>query len=128
MQCYTELTPPTAVTHAVNLPFLSAKSNNLVVAKISLLQIFELKSTITEVASGSNDDPSIVSQTLDTEAADLPLQRTEHTSKLVLVGEYPLSGTIISLARIKALDTKSGAEALLIAFRDGTAGDVSTRP
>jgi len=118
MQCYTELTPPTAVTHAVNLPFLSAKSNNLVVAKISLLQIFELKSTITEVASGSNDDPSIVSQTLDTEAADLPLQRTEHTSKLVLVGEYPLSGTIISLARIKALDTKSGAEALLIAFRD----------
>ncbi|KAF2498940.1 hypothetical protein BU16DRAFT_571198 [Lophium mytilinum] len=114
MQCYTELTPPTAVTHAVSLPFLSSKSNNLVVAKASLLQIFELRSTITEVASASKDDAAKV----DPDAEDLAILRTEHTSKLVLVGEYPLSGTVISLARVKTLDTKSGGEALLLAFRD----------
>lgn len=119
MQCYTELTPPTAVTHSISLPFLSPKSNSLVVAKTSLLQIFELKTIITETVSTSNDDAVIISPVVDAEIADLPqVQRTEHTSKLVLVGEYPLSGTVTSLARVKALDTKSGAEALLIAFRD----------
>lgn len=113
MQCYAELTPPTAVSHAVSLPFLSSKANNLAVAKASLLQIFELKSTITEVAPGAKDDAA-----LDPEAEDIAIQRTEHTSKLVLVGEYPLSGTVISLARVKTLDTKTGGEALLLAFRD----------
>lgn len=117
MQCYTELAPPTAVSHALYLPFLSPKANNLVVAKNSLLQIFELKSTITEV-SESDGDADNVSPILDTEAADVPLQRTEHTSKLVLVAEFPLAGTVISLARIKALNTKTKAESLLVAFRD----------
>ncbi len=49
MQCYTELAPPTAVSHAVTLPFASSRATNLVVAKNSLLQVFELRSTITEV-------------------------------------------------------------------------------
>lgn len=83
MQCYTEILPPTAVTHAINLPFLSPKASTLIVAKTSLLQIFD-------VADG----------------------------KLVLVAEYQLAGTVISLARIKALDTKSGGEALLVALKD----------
>lgn len=118
MQCYTELAPPTAVSHAIHLPFLTPKSNNLVVAKNSLLQIFDLKSTVTEVPSGDDAGAEHVSPMLDTEAADVPLQRTENTAKLVLIGEFPLSGTVISLARIKALNTKSRAEALLVAFRD----------
>ncbi|KAH8725302.1 CPSF A subunit region-domain-containing protein [Phaeosphaeriaceae sp. PMI808] len=118
MQVYTEIAPPTAVSHAINLPFLSARSNNLVVAKNSLLQIFELKSTVTEVAPGAGNDADNATANFDTEAADVPLQRTENTAKLVLVGEFPLAGTVISLARIRALNTKSKAEALLVAFRD----------
>lgn len=118
MQCYTEIAPPTAVSHAIHLPFLGPKSHNLVVAKNSLLQIFELKSTVTEVSPGGNGDTDAALANLDTEAADAPLQRTENTSKLVLVGEFPLAGTVISLARIKALNTKSRGEALLVAFRD----------
>jgi cleavage and polyadenylation specificity factor subunit 1 len=117
MQCYTELTPPTAVSHAIQLPFISPKANNLVVAKNSLLQIFELKATVTEV-SPDGDGDNVAGKLDDTEAADVPLQRTEHTSKLVLVAEFPLAGTVISLARIKALNTKSRAEALLVAFKD----------
>ena len=42
MQCYTELVPPTAVTRAVSLPFLSSIAANLIVAKTSLLQIFRV--------------------------------------------------------------------------------------
>jgi cleavage and polyadenylation specificity factor subunit 1 len=118
MQVYTEIAPPTAVSHAINLPFLSSRANNLVVAKNSLLQVFELKSTVTEVAPGAGDDADNATANFDTEAADVPLQRTENTAKLVLVGEFPLAGTVISLARIKALNTKSKGEALLVAFRD----------
>jgi cleavage and polyadenylation specificity factor subunit 1 len=118
MQCYTEICAPTAVSHAIHLPFLSSRSNNLVVAKNSLLQIFELKSTTTEVTPGGENETDNAAANLDTEAADVPLQRTENTTKLVLVGEFPLAGTVISLARIKALNTKSKGEALLVAFRD----------
>ncbi|KAF2217786.1 hypothetical protein CERZMDRAFT_63912 [Cercospora zeae-maydis SCOH1-5] len=89
MQCYTELVPPTAVTHAVSLPFLSAESNNLVVAKTSLLQVFQLSAT--------ND---------------------EGQERLVLVGEYSLAGTVTSIARVKILESKSGGEAVLLAFKD----------
>ncbi|KAF2118574.1 CPSF A subunit region-domain-containing protein [Lophiotrema nucula] len=118
MQCYTELAPPTAVSHALNLPFLTSKAHNLVVAKNSLLQVFETKSTTTEVASDGVDAAGNAAPNFDTEAADVPLQRTENTGKLVLVGEFPLAGTVISLARIKVLGTKSKGEALLVAFRD----------
>lgn len=118
MQCYTEIAAPTAVSHAINLPFLSSRSNNLVVAKNSLLQIFELKATTTEVTPGGGNESENAAANLDTEAADVPLQRTESTAKLVLVGEFPLAGTVMSLARVKALNTKSKGEALLLAFRD----------
>jgi len=117
MQCYTEIAPPTAVSHAVHLPFLSPRSNNLVVAKNSLLQIFELKST-SETAYDDAVDSGNAGPLLDTEVVDVPLLRTENTAKLVLVGEFPLAGTVISLARVKALNTKTKAEVLLVAFRD----------
>jgi cleavage and polyadenylation specificity factor subunit 1 len=118
MQCYTEIAPPTAVSHAITLPFINSRANNLVVAKNSLLQIFEVKSTTTEVTPGGGNESQNAAANLDTEAADVPLQRTESTARLVLVGEFPLAGTVISLARIKALNTKSKGEALLVAFRD----------
>jgi cleavage and polyadenylation specificity factor subunit 1 len=88
MQCYTELIPPTAVTHAASLPFLGAATNNLVIAKPSLLQIFDIKTP------------------------------PNGTPKLALVGEYTLSGTVTSLAAVQTINTKSGGSALLLAFKD----------
>jgi cleavage and polyadenylation specificity factor subunit 1 len=117
MQCYTEIAPPTAVSHAINLPFITPKSNNLVVAKNSLLQIFELKST-SQTAYDDGVSAGNAGPLLDTEVVDVPLLRTENTAKLALIGEFPLAGTVISLARIKALNTKTRAEVLLVAFRD----------
>jgi cleavage and polyadenylation specificity factor subunit 1 len=89
MQCYTELIPPSGVTNALALPFTSSDASNLVVARISRLQIFSHKQT------GDGQD-----------------------TKLVLVAEYSLPGTITSLGRVKILNSKSGGEAILIALRE----------
>ncbi len=40
------------------------------------------------------------------------------TTKLALVAQYELSGTVTSLARVKIVRSKSGGEALLVALRD----------
>ena len=121
MQCYLELTPPTAVTHSLCLPFLSSTANNLVVVKTSLLQIFSPKSIITTA-----DEPSSKAQASPSNgtingnrpgSAKLRAERVQ-TTKLVLVAEYQIAGTITSIARVKILKTKSGGEALLVALRD----------
>ncbi|QDS67966.1 hypothetical protein FKW77_009040 [Venturia effusa] len=123
MQCYTELTPPTVVTHAVSLPLLSSKAINLVVAKTSVLQIFNLTQISTEVGAAANDgeDNSPMdnaAETLDGFNADMDLHRLEHTARLVLISEHSLAGTVTSIRRVKTMNTKSGGEALLIAFAD----------
>ena len=56
MQCYTELLPPSTVTHAVTLPFLSPNEENLVVAKTSLIQVFRLRETPTGEKTGEASD------------------------------------------------------------------------
>ena len=88
MQCYTELIPPTGVTHALSLPFTSENAKNLIVAKTSLLQIFR-------VSANAKQD-----------------------AKLVLVTEYNLSGTITALSRVHIENSKGGGDAVLVAFRD----------
>ncbi|KAK4987238.1 mRNA cleavage and polyadenylation factor subunit [Elasticomyces elasticus] len=117
MQCYTEVLPPTAVTHAISLPFVHAKANNLIVAKTALLQVFEVRS-IVPLEHRIAPDQRRGSKDQSVPDAEDASQRTESISKLVLVAEYPLSGTVTSLARVKALNTKSGGEALLVAVRD----------
>ena len=89
MQCYTELLPPTGATASLSLPFTSSTANNLIVAKTSLLQIFALKSI-----------------------------ENEAQTKLVLISEYHVAGTITTLSRVKILNSRSGGEAILIAVRD----------
>jgi cleavage and polyadenylation specificity factor subunit 1 len=102
MQCYTELVPPTTVTHAVTLPFLSANEENLVVAKTSLLQVFRLRTNATDNDAGEEE-----------EEGDQAIDR-----KLSLVGEYKLSGIVTALQRVKILYGKSGGEALLVSSKD----------
>ena len=114
MQCYTELVAPTAVSNAVALPFTAPGATNLVVAKTSLLQVFTLK-TITAAAKPSSLAPNGDTAALEGSES---IHRVEHTAKLVLLGEYPVSGTITSLQRVKALNTKTGAEALLVSTQD----------
>ncbi|KAJ9305483.1 hypothetical protein DTO217A2_5012 [Paecilomyces variotii] len=104
MQCYTELLPPSGVTHALSVQFTSATASNLVVAKTSLLQIFSL----IDVVSGENGK------------AEDKARRPERApnGKLVLVAEYALSGTVTDMSPVKIMNSKSGGDAILIAFRN----------
>ncbi|KAJ5675859.1 hypothetical protein N7462_008756 [Penicillium macrosclerotiorum] len=104
MQCYTELIPPTGVTHALAIPFLSATANNLIVVRSSLLQVFSLLKPsaqqlgeITETHSSPSHPPK---------------------TKLFLEKEYCLPGTVTDISRVKILNTKSGGEAILLAIRN----------
>lgn len=126
MQCYTELIPPTAVTHSVALPFLSSNATNLVVAKASVLQVFELRTVTTDINRSSKERRG-PREANGLEGQDA-FHRTESTSKLVLVGEYPLSGTVTSLARIKTPHTKTGGDALLISTKDAKVSLVDWDP
>jgi cleavage and polyadenylation specificity factor subunit 1 len=126
MQCYSELTPPTAVTHSLCFPFVSAGANNLVVAKTSLIQIFSTKIVSIEAGNAlereqetkfdlaSNNDDGL--EVLGADAAARGDRKRQ--TKLVLLAEYNLSGTITSLARIKTLSSKSGGDALLVGLKD----------
>lgn len=89
MQCYTEVVPPSGVTQSLALPLTSAASNNLVVARTSLLQIFDVKTP------DQGQDP-----------------------KLILIAEYRLSGTVTALGRVHLERSRSGGDAVLVAFRD----------
>ncbi|KAL5337780.1 CPSF A subunit region-domain-containing protein [Aspergillus crustosus] len=103
MQCYTELLPPTGVTQSLAVPFLSAKANNLLIARSSILQIFSLRA-LSSYFSEVSDDRLV--------------QHGRESNKLVLEREYKLSGTITGLCRVKIMNSKSGGEAVLLAFRD----------
>ncbi|KAK0391689.1 hypothetical protein NLU13_1188 [Sarocladium strictum] len=138
MQVYTELVAPSAVTHSLALPLTSPTANNLVVAKGSLLQIFATTSIAADIdaqdpsstgqASATataasdrrfdhraNDDDGLESSFLGGEML-VRADRSQNT-KLVLVAEIPLAGTVIGLARIKLKNTTSGGEALLLAYK-----------
>ena len=105
MQCYAELLPPSGVTHALSIPFLSATETNLVVAKTSLLQIFSF------INDSDESDPR------DTEEKASRFERSYET-KLLLLAEYDLPGTVTDISRVEILNSKSGGEAILLAFRD----------
>ncbi|TWU76228.1 mRNA cleavage and polyadenylation factor subunit [Metarhizium rileyi] len=134
MQVYTELLAPSAVTHSLSLPLTSPSANNLVVAKGSLLQIFSTVSISAELdpqtqgAQSSakdddahfdhraNDDDGLESSFLGGESLIVRADRANNT-KLVLVTEIPLAGTVIGMARVKVKNTPSGGEALLLAYK-----------
>lgn len=133
MQVYSELAAPSAVTHSLSLALTSPSASNLVVAKGSLLQIFATRAISAELdpQSRKEDAPKIDAAQLDHRAAnddnglessflggETMLVRADRSTntKLVLVAELPLAGTVIGLARVK-LKTASGGDALLLAYK-----------
>ena len=132
MQCFTELLSPSAVTHALSLPFLSKAANNLIVVKTSLIQIYSFKSII-EVRRESHSTVPQSTNILDgtingkPSAQSLPTEKTPLT-KLVLIGEYELAGTVTSLGRANLIRSKSGGDALLIASKDAKISLIESDP
>ncbi|KAL8986399.1 MAG: hypothetical protein Q9177_004194 [Variospora cf. flavescens] len=129
--CYTELTPPTAVTHSLSLPFLSASANNLVVARTSLLQIFTLKSVLSDTITTTSTSTDLRRSSVNPlGSSNATAQRADRAlaTKLVLIAQYELSGVVTSLARVKILKSKSGGEALLVSLRNARASLVEWDP
>lgn len=104
MQCYTELLPPTGVTHALAVPFISATAQNLIVVRYSLLQVFTLIKPSTQTQGEVSETHSSTSHPPGT--------------KLLLEKEFQLPGTVTDVSRVKTLNTKSGGEAILLAVRN----------
>ncbi|KAA8909184.1 CPSF A subunit region-domain-containing protein [Sphaerosporella brunnea] len=130
-EIYTELTPPTSVTHSLTLPFTSRTADNLLVAKTNILQIFKLTTVATEVtAASSSDDTAALNppRAADEEqgdfSAELNLQRSkvEDVAKLVLVAEFPLAGEVMGMARVtpgaERCRGKAAGDMVLLAVRD----------
>jgi cleavage and polyadenylation specificity factor subunit 1 len=134
MQCFTELAAPSAVAHSLSLPFILADEVNLVVAKTSLLQIFRTVSISVDVDTSKVESPTATRNNAITDrrandeegfessflVADAQLQRAERatSTKLVLVAEYALAGTITSMVRVNTAQSKSGGESILLGFKD----------
>lgn len=122
-------TDPTTVEHSVSAFFVSRNEQNLIVAKKNLLQIYrlvqreeDLTSAVVEkevedhIQSTGNDDDFI--------GTGMAIRSSERqiVSKLILVTDYRLYGTIISLCTIrsKSFDV-TGLEHLLIGFEPARA-------
>ncbi|KKA26290.1 hypothetical protein TD95_000089 [Thielaviopsis punctulata] len=135
MQCYKELTAPTAVSYSLAINLTSRDANNLVVAKGSLIQIFKTTTISAEVDSaqyrqtysgppgansavqGSTVDNAMDGSYLGGEGALVKAERGTNT-KLVLVAEYPIAAAVCGLARVRLADGKFSGEGLLVAMRD----------
>ncbi|RPA88221.1 hypothetical protein BJ508DRAFT_410087 [Ascobolus immersus RN42] len=133
-EIYTELTQPTAVNTAIRLPFLSPNDDNLIIAKSTLLQIFRLvayEDTSSVKPEADENIPAVPQGDGDQSllGTEINIQRApSKLTKLVLVGEYPLSGNVISLARVKPLTSKSGGDCLLIATKEAKVSLVEWDP
>ncbi|KAK8043586.1 hypothetical protein PG993_006016 [Apiospora rasikravindrae] len=144
MQCYSELTPPTAVTHSIVLPFTSAQSSNLVVARASLLQIFTTKSVSAELenAQKSNLESSKATSQYDSRINDdVGLESSFLGRRFGSCAIRPISAHKIGpCSRIPSVrhhnrararqstELQVGGEALLLSFRDAKLSTVEWDP
>ncbi|KAK9468584.1 CPSF A subunit region-domain-containing protein [Lipomyces arxii] len=114
MQVYRDLTPPTAVSHAISAAFTSASSQNLIVVRSNkLLQIFTYVAH--ESADASNSDHDIPDAS-DNFTSDIAIEQTftRIQDKLVLVAEYNLNGRLSGIARVRPVGSK--VDYILISF------------
>jgi cleavage and polyadenylation specificity factor subunit 1 len=139
-EIYTELTPPTAVTHSLTLPFTSLAASNLLVAKTNILQVFTTVTVQTSLSTPTPSDPdAAIGRRLSGDeeqgafAGELTLQRStvEDVCKLRLVAEFTISGEITGMVRVAAPQSTAreyrvgggggggaGGDMVLVAFRD----------
>ncbi|KAK9462798.1 CPSF A subunit region-domain-containing protein [Lipomyces oligophaga] len=124
MQVYRDLTPPTTVSFSAVGAFLSASSTNLIVIRgTNKLQIFDFASYESSADDSAGLDPhsssgqtsSAASSSLlqdgteDNFLADIGLEQSMsvNLSKLVLIAEFDLHGTVTGLVSLRTAATSS---------------------
>ncbi|ORY80337.1 CPSF A subunit region-domain-containing protein [Protomyces lactucae-debilis] len=124
MSIYSSETDPTVVTDAVYLHFTERGSKQLVVAKRSLLQVYTFIQKQEDLCQPLPEDDmnDAVGQPADADAdfgANLKITATQKqtVTKLVLIAELKLAGTITGLGVVRPKDFAStGIELLLVSF------------
>ncbi|KAK9454631.1 CPSF A subunit region-domain-containing protein [Dipodascopsis uninucleata] len=121
MQVYRDITAPTAITHCVLAAFISSDNQNLIVIKsASLLQIYQFVAHESQDL-GVKSDAEIQSQwqieNNENFIGDIEIEqsKTSILTKLELISEYSLSGSVIGLSTVKTSLDES-RDYLLIAF------------
>ncbi|CEP07342.1 hypothetical protein [Parasitella parasitica] len=140
---YQELFPPQTVEQVETSHFTSPDATNLVVAKASLLQIYEFVEYIPDQTSAADDveqqddSVSMVGQELASERLaekeDMTLEfpkikpikqckgmQESSSGRLELVAQYKLNGTIATMGVVKTDSPrgKEGCDSLLLGFSD----------
>ncbi|KAI9364067.1 CPSF A subunit region-domain-containing protein [Pilaira anomala] len=131
---YQELFPPQTVEQVETSHFTSADAINLVVAKASLLQIYEFVEYIPDIEEEDEDetldDQELANERLN-ENEDMtltfpklkPLKKNtadKTSGRLELVAQYKLNGTIATMGVVKTTSPrgKEGCDSLLLGFSD----------
>lgn len=128
-----ELTPPTAVSHAIKAHLLSPDEESLIVAKSSLLQIFRIETSVRESqirrsqnARNAFGDAAVEVMLGEDGGEDfmgddtqVQLFRHEKVGRLVLIDEIHLSGTITGIVNLGPLqNVPTEADCVAISFLD----------
>lgn len=120
-------TDATTVEHAVSAFFVSRHEINLIVAKKNILQIYRFVQWEEDLTSGlTSKDEDIADLTNEDDflGGGMKIRASERqiVTKLVLVLEYRLFGTITSLCTVRAEGfEESGLEHILVAFETAKA-------
>lgn len=113
MQCYTQLLSPTALSHSIALPLLHCEAKNLVVAKGSILQVYD----VTSISPSPTVDKQCSANT-PARPTNADCETLSERIRLVLLAEYPVAAAITSMAPVKIPGSLSGGDALLISCKD----------
>ncbi|KAI8969822.1 CPSF A subunit region-domain-containing protein [Pilobolus umbonatus] len=127
---YQELFPPQTVEQVETSHFTSPDAINLVVAKASLLQIYEFVEYIPNLDDGKESvmEEELTSRMNETDET-IPFPKIRHngrepmdasSGRLELVAQYKLSGTITTMGVVKTASArgKEGCDSLLVGFAD----------
>ncbi|OAD04850.1 hypothetical protein MUCCIDRAFT_139582 [Mucor lusitanicus CBS 277.49] len=127
---YQELFPPQTVEQVETSHFTSADATNLIVAKASLLQIYEFVEYIPDqtVKANSDTQPQGDNNNDDDDEDDtahMPIKQHKDiaessSGRLELVAQYKLNGTIATMGVVKTSSPrgKEGCDSLLLGFSD----------
>lgn len=126
---YCPCTDPTTVEHSVCAFLISRHEKNLIIAKKNLLQIYKLVQREEDLSSAveqrdTDQDNQVVHNDDDFIGAGMSIRQSERqiVSKLVLITEYRLYGTVVSLGALRSkYFNDTGLEYVLVGFESAKA-------
>ena len=102
---YKQIHEPTVVEHTASAKFTSPNTTNLIVAKTSILEVYEVK-----IFNKKNPSSKLKP------AQNQHSRSKQHEKKLVLIGQYSLFGNVEGIGVVRLCGNKR--DSLILVFRD----------